>query len=96
MILKSFSLQERVSAAGMPTRREISLSQDNVDQLNADFVADASAVYAKWDAHVSSMMGQQLATGVGGVDSAYFPLMKRKLRLGLGISLQVTLKITPE
>ncbi|MCG7489124.1 ABC transporter permease [Vibrio sp. Of14-4] len=68
---------------GMPTRREISLSQDNVDQLkHADFVADASAVYAKWDANVSSMMGQQLATGVGGVDSAYFPLMKRKLRLG--------------
>ncbi|WP_114784393.1 ABC transporter permease [Vibrio tetraodonis] len=68
---------------GMPTRREISLSQDNVDQLkHADFVADAAAVYAKWDANVSSMMGQQLATGVGGVDSAYFPLMKRKLRLG--------------
>ncbi|CAM3737095.1 ABC transporter permease [Vibrio aquimaris] len=68
---------------GMPTRREISLSQDNVDQLkHADFVAGASAVYAKWDANVSSMLGQQLATGVGGVDSAYFPLMKRKLRLG--------------
>ena len=68
---------------GMPTRREINVSHDNVDQLkHADFVADASAVYAKWDANVSSMMGQQLATGVGGVDSAYFPLMKRKLRLG--------------
>ncbi|MYM60600.1 FtsX-like permease family protein [Vibrio sp. OCN044] len=68
---------------GMPTRREINVSHDNVDQLkHADFVADASAVYAKWDANVSSMMGQQLATGVGGVDSAYFPLMQRKLRLG--------------
>ncbi|MFY2508276.1 ABC transporter permease [Vibrio pectenicida] len=68
---------------GMPARREISLSQDNVDQLKQiNFVADASAVYAKWDANVSNMLGQEITSNVAGIDSGYFPLMQRSLQLG--------------
>ncbi|WP_341665012.1 ABC transporter permease [Vibrio sp.] len=68
---------------GMPARRDIHVSQDNVEQLKQfDFVSEVSAVYEKWDASVSNMSGQHLTSGVGGIDAAYFPLMKRKLQLG--------------
>lgn len=68
---------------GMPARRDIDFSLDGVEQLRqSDFIADASAAYAKWDASITNMEGQKLASGVGGIDSSYFPLMQRPFQLG--------------
>ncbi|NOI80575.1 FtsX-like permease family protein [Vibrio tubiashii] len=68
---------------GMPSRRKITIEQDKVDMLKqSGFVAQASTVYAKWDASVTNVRGQKLSGFVSGIDPSYFSLVQRKLESG--------------
>lgn len=68
---------------GLPSRREIRIPQDKVEMIKqSGFVKEAASVYAKWDASVTNIKGQNLARAVSGIDPAYFTLSERKLQTG--------------
>ncbi|NOI57544.1 ABC transporter permease [Vibrio coralliilyticus] len=68
---------------GLPSRREIDIPQDEVDMIKqSGFVKEVASVYAKWDASVTNIKGQNLARAVSGIDPAYFALAERKLQTG--------------
>ncbi|NOH52997.1 ABC transporter permease [Vibrio coralliilyticus] len=68
---------------GLPSRREIRIPQDNVEMIKqSGFVKEVASVYAKWDASVTNIKGQNLARAVSGIDPAYFTLSERKLQTG--------------
>ncbi|WFB47200.1 ABC transporter permease [Vibrio coralliilyticus] len=68
---------------GLPSRREIDIPQDKVEMIKqSGFVKEVASVYAKWDASVTNIKGQNLARAVSGIDPAYFTLSERKLQTG--------------
>ncbi|EPP5809171.1 ABC transporter permease [Vibrio vulnificus] len=68
---------------GLPSRRQIQLSQDHVDMITqSGFVKAASSVYAKSDARVTNQRGQNLMSNVSGIDSSYLSLLQLKLMPG--------------
>lgn len=68
---------------GLPSRREIDIPQDKVEMIKqSGFVKEVASVYAKWDASVTNIKGQNLARAVSGIDPAYFALAERKLQTG--------------
>ncbi|WP_038174552.1 ABC transporter permease [Vibrio pacinii] len=68
---------------GLPSKRQISISLDNIDMIKqSGFVSDASGVYAKWDANVTNIKGQSLTNAVSGIDPRYFALTQRVLQTG--------------
>ncbi len=68
---------------GLPSRRQIQLSQDHVDMIaQSGFVKAASSVYAKSDARVTNQRGQNLMSNVSGIDSSYLSLLQLKLMPG--------------
>ncbi len=68
---------------GLPSRRQIDIPQEKVDMIKqSGFVQQASSVYAKWDANITNLKGQNLSSTVSGIDTSYFPLMQRKLQSG--------------
>ncbi|EGQ9832488.1 ABC transporter permease [Vibrio vulnificus] len=68
---------------GLPSRRQIQLSQDHVDLITqSGFVKAASSVYAKSDARVTNQRGQNLMSNVSGIDSSYLSLLQLKLMPG--------------
>ncbi|AIU67319.1 ABC transporter permease [Vibrio coralliilyticus] len=68
---------------GLPSRREIRIPQDKVEMIKqSGFVKEVASVYAKWDASVTNIKGQNLARAVSGIDPAYFTLSERKLQTG--------------
>ncbi len=68
---------------GLPSRRQIDIPQEKVDMIKqSGFVQLASSVYAKWDANITNLKGQNLSSTVSGIDTSYFPLMQRKLQSG--------------
>jgi len=68
---------------GLPARRQITIPQDKVDMFKqSGFAAQASSVYAKWDASVTNIKGQKLSGFVSGIDPSYFALVQRKLESG--------------
>ena len=68
---------------GLSSRREIDIPQDKVEMIKqSGFVKEVASVYAKWDASVTNIKGQNLARAVSGIDPAYFALAERKLQTG--------------
>ncbi|NRF61550.1 ABC transporter permease [Vibrio coralliilyticus] len=68
---------------GLPSRREIDIPQDKVEMIKqSGFVKEVASVYAKWDASVTNIKGQNLARAASGIDPAYFALAERKLQTG--------------
>lgn len=68
---------------GLPSRRQIQLSQNHVDMIaQSGFVKAASSVYAKSDARVTNQRGQNLMSNVSGIDSSYLSLLQLKLMPG--------------
>ncbi|KJY90273.1 ABC transporter substrate-binding protein [Vibrio neptunius] len=68
---------------GLPARRAIAIPQDKVEMIKqSGFVHDVASVYAKWDASVTNIKGQNLARAVSGIDPSYFTLAQRKLQTG--------------
>ena len=68
---------------GLPSRRQIDIPQEKVDMIKqSGFVQQASSVYAKWDANITNLKGQNLSSTVSGIDTSYIPLMQRKLQSG--------------
>ncbi|MGI9831230.1 ABC transporter permease [Vibrio vulnificus] len=68
---------------GLPSRRQIQLSQDHVDMITqSGFVKAASSVYAKSDARVTNQRWQNLMSNVSGIDSSYLSLLQLKLMPG--------------
>ncbi|MBE8571605.1 ABC transporter permease, partial [Vibrio sp. OPT46] len=68
---------------GLASRRQIDIPQEKVDMIKqSGFVQQASSVYAKWDANITNLKGQNLSSTVSGIDTSYFPLMQRKLQSG--------------
>ncbi|HAS8247103.1 TPA: FtsX-like permease family protein [Vibrio vulnificus] len=68
---------------GLPSRRQIQLSQDHVDMITqSGFVKAASSVYVKSDARVTNQRGQNLMSNVSGIDSSYLSLLQLKLMPG--------------
>ncbi len=64
---------------GLPSRRQITISQEQVERIKNTGLVDAvSSVYAKWDASVTNEKGQNLSSSVNGIDSNYFSLMQSK------------------
>ncbi|EHH1226150.1 ABC transporter permease [Vibrio vulnificus] len=68
---------------GLPSRRQVQLSQDHVDMsTQSGFVKAASSVYAKSDARVTNQRGQNLMSNVSGIDASYLSLLQLKLMPG--------------
>ncbi|HAS6204999.1 TPA: FtsX-like permease family protein [Vibrio vulnificus] len=68
---------------GLPSRRQIQLSQDHVDMITqSGSMKAASSVYAKSDARVTNQRGQNLMSNVSGIDSSYLSLLQLKLMPG--------------
>jgi len=68
---------------GLPARRELRISQPQLEMLaEQSVVKSVSAVYGKWDATVTDSIGAPMPGYVSGIDDSYVALRNLKLARG--------------